>query len=72
MADEWRLSRGAQPDQGADAFAGSLFSTSASVSLSVGAANSRFPVSISWSTTPKAHTSARLSTGWPRACSGAM
>ena len=34
--------------------------------------NSRWPVSISWTTTPKAQISARLSTGLPRACSGLM
>jgi hypothetical protein len=34
--------------------------------------NSILPVSISYSTTPKAQISARLSTGLPRACSGDM
>jgi hypothetical protein len=42
------------------------------VSLTVSPWKSRFPVSISYSTTPKAQMSARLSTGFPRACSGDM
>ena len=32
----------------------------------------RLPVTISYSTQPNAHTSVRLSTGLPRACSGLM
>ncbi len=48
------------------------FSTAASTSLTVSPSNSRRPVSISKSTTPKAQTSARLSTACPRACSGDM
>ena len=51
---------------------GSRVSTAASTSQTVSPANSRAPVSISKSTTPKAQTSARLSTGLPRACSGDM
>ncbi len=47
-------------------------STAASVSLTVSPAKRRAPVSISYSTTPKDHRSARLSTALPRACSGDM
>ncbi len=50
----------------------SRFKTSAIVSLTVSPANSVRPVSISYSTTPNAQMSDRLSTGRPRACSGAM
>ena len=46
--------------------------TAASVSLTVSPSKSRLPLSISKSTTPKAQTSARLSTARPRACSGDM
>ncbi len=46
--------------------------TAASVSLTVSPWKSPLPVSISKSTTPNAQTSALLSTGFPRACSGAM
>ncbi len=42
------------------------------MSLTVSPWNSRFPVSISKRTTPNAQTSALLSTGLPRACSGDM
>jgi len=51
---------------------GSVFSTDANVSEIVAPVNSRSPVSISKTTTPNAHMSARLSTGFPRACSGLM
>ena len=51
---------------------GSRLSTAASTSLTVSPAKSRWPVSISKSTTPKAQMSARLSTALPRACSGDM
>ena len=44
----------------------------ASVSETVSPAKSCSPVSISYSTTPKAQMSARLSTAFPRACSGDM
>ena len=58
---------------GASAFqSGSVFSTDASVSETVAPSNRRFPVSISHSTTPKPHKSARLSAVVPRACSGDM
>ena len=46
--------------------------TCAMTSVTVSPANSDRPVSISHSSTPKDHTSARLSTGLPRACSGDM
>ena len=46
--------------------------TAASVSVTVSDANSPRPVSISKSTHPNAQISARLSTGFPFACSGAM
>ena len=51
---------------------GSLLSTLANVSLTFGSLNARLPVSISKITHPNAQMSARLSTGWPRACSGLM
>ena len=57
---------------GSVAQSGSRVSTSASVSDTVAPANRRCPVSTSHSTTPNAHTPARLSTAAPRACSGAM
>ena len=61
------------PSRAGRAFhSGSLVRTAASVSETVSPWNSRCPVSISYSTTPKAQMSARLSTGLPRACSGAM
>ncbi len=44
----------------------------ANVSLTSSPANARFPVSISNSTQPNAHTSLRLSAGRPFACSGLM
>jgi hypothetical protein len=51
----------------------SSLSTAASVSVTDRPApNRRSPVSISYTTTPNAQMSARLSTGRPRACSGAM
>ena len=46
--------------------------TAAITSVTVSPANSERPVSISHTSTPKDHTSARLSTGLPRACSGDM
>ena len=48
------------------------FTTDAIVSAMPSPGNARARVSISYSTAPKAHTSVRLSTGWPRACSGDM
>jgi hypothetical protein len=51
---------------------GSRVRTAASTSETVSPSKSRRPVSISKSSTPKAQTSARLSTGLPRACSGDM
>ena len=51
---------------------GSLVATSMSVSETVSPANGRSPVSISYRMTPKAQMSARLSTSFPRACSGGM
>ena len=51
---------------------GSPFRTSASVSDTEAPTNGRRPASISYSTQPKAHMSARLSTAPPFACSGAM
>ncbi len=57
---------------GSVAHPGSALSTAASTSLTVSPSKSLSPVSISHSTTPKAQMSARLSTGLPLACSGAM
>jgi hypothetical protein len=51
---------------------GSLVITLASASAMSSPSNARTPVSISNSTHPNAHTSLRLSTGRPLACSGAM
>ena len=51
---------------------GSIFSTFASVSLTSSPSNGRRPVSISYSTQPKAQMSLRLSASRPFACSGAM
>jgi hypothetical protein len=51
---------------------GSSLSTEASVSEIVSPENARSPLSISYRTQPKDQTSARLSTGRPRACSGDM
>ena len=51
---------------------GSVASTWAMVSLASPDANGRWPASISNRTTPKAQMSARLSTRFPFACSGAM
>jgi hypothetical protein len=48
------------------------FNTDASTSETSLPVNARRPVSISKSTTPNAQTSARRSTGLPRACSGLM
>ena len=47
-------------------------STAATISLTVSPPKSRPPVSISYSTAPKAQMSARRSTAFPRACSGDM
>src|SRR5215471_21641412 len=58
---------------GGSAFqSGSFVMTNANVCEIVSPAKSDVPVSISQRTTPNAHTSARLSTGCPVACSGAM
>ena len=51
---------------------GSASMTRASTSATSPPLNARVPVSISKSTQPNAQISARLSTGLPRACSGAM
>ena len=51
---------------------GSRVITCAITSVTVSPAKSERPVSISHSSTPNDHTSARLSTGLPRACSGDM
>lgn len=51
---------------------GSRVSTAAIESLTVPPSKRRMPVSISKNTTPNAQLSARLSTGFPRACSGLM
>ncbi len=57
---------------GSAAQSGSFDRTETSVSLTVSPSKARFPVSISYSTHPKAQTSVRLSTALPRACSGLM
>ena len=57
---------------GIDDQSGSLLSTVASTSGMSSPSNGRLPVSISNSTQPRAQMSARLSTGRPFACSGAM
>ena len=59
-------------EAGSAAQSGSVLSTSASVSDTSSPRNRRRPLSISYSTTPNAQMSARLSTGLPLACSGAM
>ena len=51
---------------------GSRSRIAATVSDTVSPANARRPVNISYSTHPNAQMSVRLSTGWPRACSGLM
>ena len=51
---------------------GSSLRIATSVSVTVSPSKALFPVSISYSTHPNAQTSARLSTGLPRACSGLM
>ena len=60
------VSRGNRVQSGVDV------STAASVSDTVSPGKGRTPASISYSTAPKAQMSARRSTGFPRACSGAM
>ena len=55
----------------ADQF-GVVFMTAAIISVASSPSNARAPVSISYSTAPKAQTSVRLSTARPRACSGDM
>ena len=62
-------STGAAPDGNAPR-SGALFITSANVSDTSSPLKARRPVSISYSTAPNAQMSARLSTGFPRACSG--
>ena len=57
---------------GSAAHSGSVFNTSLITSTALVPSNARRPVSISYSTQPKAQISARLSTALPRACSGAM
>src|SRR4030095_8974386 len=51
---------------------GSRLRIAAIVSEIVSPENARLPANISYSTQPKAQTSVRLSTAWPRACSGLM
>ena len=51
---------------------GSLLTTATIVSVTLPLSNARVPVSISNSTQPNAQMSVRLSTAWPRACSGLM
>jgi hypothetical protein len=46
--------------------------TAAMMSVSVSPVNAGVPASISYNTHPNAQTSVRLSTGFPRACSGLM
>ena len=55
-----------------DSGGGSFIITAANVSDAVSPSKTRLPPSISSSTTPNAQMSARLSTGLPLACSGAM
>ena len=55
-----------------DAQVGSDLMTSARMPVTSSPSNALRPVSISYTTTPNAHTSARRSTGRPRACSGDM
>jgi hypothetical protein len=57
---------------GAALRSGCFMTTAASVSVRSSPWNSRWPVTISYSTTPNAQMSARLSTFFPFACSGAM
>ena len=59
-------------DDGSASKSGSRCRTFESVSDTSWSANARLPVSISYSTAPKAQMSARLSTVFPRACSGLM
>jgi len=59
------------PSQFQDAVVRITTAARTSVTLSP-SAKSDVPASISYNTTPKAQMSARLSTGFPRACSGAM
>ena len=65
-----RTARGVRA--GSASRSGSRVTTAAITSVTVSPANRERPVSISHSSTPKDHTSARLSTGLPRACSGDM
>jgi len=51
---------------------GSRVTTAAITSVTVSPEKSARPVNISQTSTPNDHTSARLSTGLPRACSGDM
>ena len=57
---------------GSTAQLGVDFTTEAIVSVTSSPSNARLPASISNNTAPNAHTSVRLSTGRPRACSGDM
>ena len=57
---------------GSRAQSGSSRTMAARVSCTSSPPNARFPVSISYSTAPNAQMSARLSTVFPRACSGLM
>ncbi len=58
--------------RGTRSHAGVSLITAASVSPTSSPPKGRAPVSISYRTQPNAQMSARLSTGWPRACSGLM
>src|SRR5215510_1237893 len=57
---------------GSDFHSGSAETTAAMVSVAVGRPKGEEPDNISKSTHPKAQMSVRLSTAWPRACSGLM
>ena len=52
--------------------AGGSWSTPWRMATGLSPDHGHLPVSISWSTTPSAHRSARASTASPRTCSGAM
>jgi hypothetical protein len=67
-----RRRSGAGTERGSASKSMDRVSTAASVSETVSPSNSLRPASISNSTTPNAQMSARLSTGFPRACSGLM
>ena len=66
------FARGAGVSAGSAPHSGSFINTAASVVETSSPSNARRAVSSSYSTTPKAQMSARLSTTLPFACSGAM